>query len=75
MPVIGFEWNQADDVVNHFKNPATNKSLILHDGQYKKYVSIFEGDMVKDDSWTEEGTLLRIPLNIEVKKVEVVKSI
>ncbi|RXZ78220.1 hypothetical protein EBB07_29640 [Paenibacillaceae bacterium] len=36
MPIVGFEWNQEENITNHLKVPL-NKSFILFDGEYKKW--------------------------------------
>ncbi|PVC75085.1 hypothetical protein C2I27_04150 [Priestia megaterium] len=48
-----------------------NYSYIYENHEYKKYADIIEGDMLKDISFLEEGSLLKFPLNKYAKQVEV----
>ncbi|QJI52471.1 hypothetical protein [Psychrobacillus phage Perkons] len=48
MTVIGFEWNQVDDIVNHL-SLTTNKTLLLYDDKYHKYnISTSQFDIVSN---------------------------
>ncbi len=49
----------------------SNHSLICHEGEYKKYMEMIEGNMIKDDSFSGEGALLRSPLSKYANKVEI----
>lgn len=48
-----------------------NYSYIYENQEYKKYADIIEGDMLKDISYSEDGSLLKFPLNKYAKQVEV----
>jgi hypothetical protein len=63
-PVLEIESLEAPFILS-------NHSLIYEGGQYKKYAALIEGDMVKDITYVEAGTLLRFPLNKQANTVEV----
>lgn len=69
--VIG---STGEELVQNFTvtKEQVNKHFVHESGEYKKYVAILEGHMVKDAAFNEEGTLLRIALIKQVSTIEVV---
>lgn len=71
--IIGFEWRKDNNTQQQYlieKEPMIT-SFIYHEGQYKKYMQSLEGDMVKYESFKEEGTVLRYPISKYASSIEV----
>lgn len=67
--IIGFEWRKdTNEQLQYMKeDPETEKYLFEDNGKIKKWVSgEVQQTLKKDESFTEEGTLLRAPLNKEI---------
>lgn len=60
MAVIGFEWNQEDDIVNHL-SLISNKSFIFSDGEYLTSV---------DNTWVSVSQTLPTQSQFEEEGME-----